>query len=99
MTVLTRMERLRISAKHRQDWDTAMAQACGDGKSVYIVLERLAVEYSRTKHPLAPLLRELIRRMTGVQGGGAAKGARVTIGTDLIGLVPTNEANLIDALR
>lgn len=97
MIPLTRIERFRITAKHRQDWYRAMSKACGDGKSVYVVLERLATEYSRTRHPLAPLLRELIRRMTGVQGGGAMKGARVTIGTDLIGLVPTNEANLIDA--
>jgi type II secretory pathway component PulF len=97
MPALTRMERFKISATHRQDWYRAMAMACGDGKSVFVVLERLATEYSRTGHPLAPLLRELIRRMSGAQGGGAAKGARVTIGTDLIGLVPTNEANLIDA--
>lgn len=97
MPTLTRTQRFRITAKHRQDWYYAMSKAIADGKSVYVVLERLAVEYSRTRHPLAPLLRELLRRMTGAKGGGATAGARVTIGTDLAGLVPNNEANLIDA--
>jgi type II secretory pathway component PulF len=97
MATLTPVQRLMISAKARQDWYHAMARAVGDGKSVYVVLEKLSAEYARSRNPLAPLVRELLRRMSGAAVPGAAAGGRATVGTDLTGLVPTNEASLIDA--
>lgn len=97
MATLTLWQRLAITAKARQDWYYAMARAVGDGKSVYVVLERLSGEYARSRHPLAPLVRELLRRMSGAAVPGSAASGRATVGTDLTGLVPTNEASLIDA--
>lgn len=96
MGQLTRFERIQIGAKSRVDWYEAMAKAIGDGKSAFVVVDKLAIEYTRTRHPMAPLLRELVRRMQGnkTSDRGNASG---TIGSDLLGLVPENEANLIDA--
>jgi type II secretory pathway component PulF len=97
MARLTAWQALRISAKARQDWYEAMARALDDGKPVQAVLERLHAEYRRSGQPLAPLLRELIQRMAGTPVAGRPVPLRVTVGTDLGGLVPATEAQLIDA--
>ncbi len=54
MASLTLWQRLMITAKDRQDWYYAMARAVGDGKSVYLVLEKLSADYGRSRNPLAP---------------------------------------------
>lgn len=94
MAQLTRWQALQISGKHRLDWYEAMATTLGDGKSAFVVVKLLAAEYTRIRHPMAPLLQELARRMEGNRGGRMGSG---TIGSDLLGLVPPDEANLIDA--
>ncbi|GEM_PF-817453 len=96
MPQLSRWQNLQITAKHRREWYTAMTRTLGDGKSLFVILERLGGEYNRTKHPLGPLIRELMARLSGA-GSASRGGARQTVGSDLLGLVPTIEANLIDA--
>jgi type II secretory pathway component PulF len=97
MARLTTLQRLRVTASSRQEWYEAMARALEDGKPVQAVLDRLHAEYTRTGHPLAPLLRELLQRMAGTPVAGKRAPLRVTVGTDLAGLVPATEAQLIDA--
>jgi type II secretory pathway component PulF len=95
---LTRWQKLRITPRARQDWYDAMARALDDGKPVQAVLERLQAEYRRAGQPLAPLLRELLQRRAGTPvGSGRTIPLRVTVGTDLAGLVPGTEAQLVDA--
>lgn len=97
MARLTTLQKARITAKARQDWYDAMARALDDGKPVQAVLERLHAEYLRSGQPMAPLLRELLQRMAGAPVAGRPVPLRVTVGTDLAGLVPATEAQLVDA--
>jgi type II secretory pathway component PulF len=97
MARLTPLQMLRITAQARQDWYEAMARALDDGKPVQAVLQRLHAEYLRSGQPLAPLLQELLQRMAGTPVAGRQVPLRVTVGTDLAGLVPATEAQLIDA--
>lgn len=57
------------------------------------VLKEMLGEFTKTNHPLTPLVAELIRRMSGAPRAGAP--ARRSIGSELTGLVPGSEAMLV----
>lgn len=90
-------ERLSISAKNREDWYRAMGKTAEDGLPQVDVLERMQRNFKKTKHPMAPLIRELLRRLQGgnkVVAKGRNSGIR-TIGSELQDLVPSGEAMLV----
>ena len=64
--MLTLLERLSISAKDREDWYRVMEKTASDGLPQVEVLQRLEKDYTKTKHPLGPLIRLLLARLSGV---------------------------------
>ena len=94
--MLTLLERLSISAKDREDWYRVMEKTASDGLPQVEVLQRLEKDYTKTKHPLGPLIRLLLARLSGVVSRPGAPDQR-TVGTELNGLVPDGEATLIQA--
>lgn len=98
MSTLTALQRMSISAKHREDWYRALSKTSQDGLPLFEVLERMEREFGKTKHALTPLLRVLIFRLRGNgPSGGRSKDGRRTVGTELQDLVPSGEAGLIQA--
>lgn len=91
-------ERIAITAKHREDWYRAMGKTADDGLPQIEVLNRMQRNFSKTKHPMSPLIRELLRRL---QGGGTKTKSNLgaatlrTVGTEINGLVPPSESMLI----
>lgn len=94
--MLTAWQKLWITAQDRLQWYRAMGKTARDGMPQIEVLQSILVAHRATKHPLAPLIAELLRRMN----GGARPGhipERRTLGTELVGLVPAAEQLLIQA--
>lgn len=94
--MLTWLEKVSISSKDREDWYRVMAKTSSDGLPQVDVLKRLERDYTKTKHPLAPLIRLLLARMSGLVSRPGAPDQR-TVGSELSGLVPDGEATLIQA--
>lgn len=93
--MLTTLQRLSISAKVREDWYRAMGKTAEDGLPQVDVLKRLEKDFQKTKHPLGPLISVLLARLSGAPRQGAP-GQR-TVGTELVGLVPSGESTFIQA--
>lgn len=93
---LTFLQQMAISGDHRKEWYRALAKIAGDGLPVFEALERMGVEFAKTKHPLAPLVTLVLLRL---RGAGVSKPGqqRRTLGSELIGMVPDDEAMLIQA--
>ena len=92
---LTTLQRIQITARIRQDWYGAMAKTASEGLPQVDVLERLRNNFRKTRHPLLPVVDTLTRRLRG--SGSVSKADLKTVGTELVGLVPANEALLIQA--
>lgn len=92
---LTFFERLQIDAKVRKDWYDVMASMTDDKTRMPVstALRKMADEFKVSRHPMGPLVRELIVRMTG--GGRAGASESLRLGDSLKGLVPANEATMI----
>jgi toxin co-regulated pilus biosynthesis protein E len=118
-------ERLRITAKHREQWYLSLSKLARDGIPLFDAIQGMQREMSLTRHPLAPLLGSVLLGLRGqerdedFQRGGAdlemmgtfkatgskARSAdlqqvlslRPTLASQLRGLVPDNEAMLIQA--
>lgn len=93
------LERSQISAKAREDWYRALSKTAADGLPVYDVLVRMEKDFALTKHPLTPLVRDLLWKQRGGKtvSKGESGSSNRTLGTQLVGLVPDNEAMLIQA--
>lgn len=93
---LTLLQRFLIKGDHRRKLYGALSKVAADGKSWYAALEVMGAEFVVAKHPLAPLARIVLLRM---RGAGATKAgqARRTLGSELAGMVPDDEAMLIQA--
>ncbi len=93
---LTIIQKFAITEGVRQDWYLALAKVAGDGLPIFDALEKMSKTFNKTQHPLAPLVRIVLLRL---RGAGASKGAmqRRTLGTELSGMVPDDEAMLIQA--
>lgn len=91
---LSFLERLQIDAKVRKEWYDVMASMTDDKTrmAVSTALRKMAEEFKASRHPMAPLVRELIVRMT---GGRAGKNDSLRLGDSLKGLVPANEATMV----
>lgn len=96
MMKLTFFQRVSISAAVRQEWYLALAKVAGDGLPIFEALDKMSAVFSKTGHPLAPLVRIVLLRL---RGAGAAKASvqRRTLGSELKGMVPDDEAMLIQA--
>ena len=87
----------------RLEWYLAMARLSRDGVPVFDAVQTLQREFETIGHPLAPLLREVMLSLRGEearvprQASRGAFGRRRTLGLELQGLVPTDEAMLIEA--
>lgn len=93
---LTLIQKLSVTSRVRGDWYEALGKTAKDDLPLFEVLGRMQGEFDKTKHPLGPVVRELLFRLKGF--GAERKGAaRRTLGTELRGLVPDNEAMLIQA--
>jgi type II secretory pathway component PulF len=95
---MTFLQKLLISSKEREDWYRALSKTTGEGFPIMDVLERMNHEFKKTRHPLSPLCDTLIFRLRG--GGPNSKhnrDGRRTLGTELHGLVPEDEAMLVQA--
>lgn len=92
---LTFSQRMAITGKDRISFYRAMAKTADDGLPQVDVLKQLSIEHRKTKHVLAPVVNELLRRLT----GGARPNAPEyrSFGTELEGLVPPAEAMLVQA--
>ena len=96
---LTRFQRLQLTTTVRLEWYEAMARMSADGFSVADTLAEMQAEYIKIKHPMYPVVREVLLRLRG-SGTGRKKsnGNSIrTLGTELNGLVPYNEALLIES--
>lgn len=94
--VLTQLQKLQISAKHRQEWYRTLAHITNDGLPIFDALERMAREFAKTGHPMTPLIQALLLRLRGA-GQSVAGTQRRTIGSELMSMVPRGEAMLIQA--
>lgn len=98
---MTWKQRLRITSKLRVEWYETMAQMCADGFAVADSLADMQAEFSKINHPMLPVVRELLLRLRGSGTGrkftGNSSAQSRTLGTELNGLVPTNEALLIES--
>lgn len=94
--MLSLLQRLSISPKHREDLYRALGRMAEGGLPQFEVLQQLERDFAKTKHPLAPLLRVLVGRLNGSISRAGAPAQR-TVGTELKGLVPDAEATLIQA--
>lgn len=94
---LSLYKRLRLSNSVRQEWYELMATLVGDGKPVHSILTELMAECIRTNHPLKPVVSQLLLRMSG--GGDRVERSNdsQSLGALLRGLIPPNEALLIQA--
>ena len=86
---------MRVTGKVREDFYRAMAKTADDGLPQLEVMERLRKNFSKTDHPMAWVIQEVLGRIRGKKGGSAAE--LKTIGTELSGMVPDSEALLIQA--
>lgn len=93
---LTFFERLTITDKHRQDWYRAVAKVTKDGLSMFDALDKMAVEFAKIKHPMTPLVQIVLLRLRGAGVSHSGQNQR-TLGTELIGLVPEDEAMMVQA--
>lgn len=93
---LTLLQRVLISGDHRQKLYGALAKVAADGKSWYAALEVMGTEFVLVKHPLAPLAKIVLLRMRGA-GVSRPGQSRRTLGSELAGMVPDDEAMLIQA--
>lgn len=89
--------------QERLEWYRAMARLSRDGVPVFDAVKTLQYEFEKIRHPLAPLLLEV---MLGLRGQNTRVNAsaprwaphrRRTLGLELQGLVPAAEALLIEA--
>ncbi len=87
----------------RLEWYLAMARLSRDGVPVFDAVQTLQREFEKIGHPLAPLLREVMLGLRGDEARVPRQASRValqrrrTLGLELQGLVPTEEALLIEA--
>lgn len=88
-------QRIRITGKVREDFYRALANTAKEDLPQFEVLERLRRNFVKTKHPLLPLVTEILGRVRGKKGGSRAE--LKTVGTELFGIVPEAEALLIQA--
>lgn len=87
--------RLQITGAIREDWYRAMAKTASDGLPQVDVLERLRTNFKKTRHPLGNLIEEVLRRMRGM--GSTSRTHTRTVGTELAGMVPEEEALMIQS--
>lgn len=99
MAQLTLLQRMRITPAVRLEWYRALAALCADGFPLFDALRAMEGEFKRLRHPLVPVVSELVLRMRGSGSNTrtATNGRQRTVGSHLLGLVPTNEATLIEA--
>lgn len=94
---LTTYQTLRLSNSVRQEWYELMANLVGDGKPVHSILTELSAECIRTNHPLKPVVSQLLLRMSGGGDRSDLPTDSQALGALLRGMVPANEALLIQA--
>lgn len=95
---LTFIQRIQISDAHRESWYRTLAALIAEGNNVYSVIDEMSQEFARSKDPLLPVVVEIKARLRG--GGDRSvhrSSSKRTFGSELIGLVPVNEAKLIDS--
>jgi type II secretory pathway component PulF len=94
--MLTLRQKLSITLDHRKEWYRAMAKTIEAGIPVDSVLNVMSRDFAAVKHPMLPLVNELRRRLGGGARVSAVDDRKVrSVGTELNGLVPTDEAMLI----
>ncbi len=93
---LTFWQRQAISDDHRKEWYRALGKIATDGLPIFDALDKMAVEFAKTKHPLTPMVKLVLLRL---RGGGPSKPGqtRRTLGSELVGMVPDDEAMMIQA--
>lgn len=93
---LTALQKFSISAADRKEWYRALSKIAADGLPIFDALDRMSKEFAKTKHPLGPLAEVVLMRMRGA-GTAKAGAKRRTLGTELMDMVPDDEAMLIQA--
>lgn len=91
------LQRLFITASVRREWYEVLASMT-DGvarMNISTVLKEMQHEFKNTSHPMAPVVQQVITRMTGGRGSVAIESLR--LGDSLKGLVPDNEAMMVKA--
>lgn len=97
-TDLTFMQRMRVTDSLRIKWYRTLASLMSEGHNIFDVLEDMGREFNRVRNPLGIIVSEVKARMAG--GGtreGRRAGSRRSFGSEVAGLVPDNEAKLIEA--
>lgn len=93
---LTFWQRAAITADHRKEWYRALGKIATDGLPIFDALDKMAVEFAKTKHPLTPMVKLVLLRL---RGAGVSRPGqhRRTLGSELFGMVPDDEAMMIQA--
>lgn len=84
----------------RMEFYLTLERLVRDGKPIMDCLVRMRAEFDRIKHPLAPLVTIVVNRMRGANDRGRQGNAgdrQRTLGSEIRGLVPQNESQLIEA--
>jgi type II secretory pathway component PulF len=89
------IQRWRVNGSVRLEFYRALAKLIRSGSSTYVVVRDMSKEFRIIKHPLLPVLEILERRLRGLEGAGGK--TATTFGQALLGMVPVNEALIIDA--
>lgn len=79
----------------RIDFYDTMADTLSEGLPQFEVLQILSKEYEKTRHPLAPIVKRVLSRLRGLEKGSGV--AQRSVGTELTGLLPSEEVALIVA--
>lgn len=96
---LSWLERSQISGEVREEWYRALSKTTADGLPVYDVLVTLEKDFAVIKHPMTPLVQDLLWKQRGGKSTnrGDTGSSNRTLGAQLVGLVPDNEAMLVQS--
>lgn len=94
---LSFFQRLQLDNKVRKEWYAVLGSMTDASTKMAVAsaLQQMSAEFKLVKQPVAPLVDELILRMTGGRASSVTKSLR--LGDSLGGLVPANEAMMIKA--
>lgn len=93
---LSIFQRSALTADVRSQLYLSLAKVSSENLPVFNALEKMGASFTRFKHPVGPLIIYLLLRLRGA--GVSHPGARRrTLGSELIGVVPVEEAMMIQA--
>jgi len=94
MAELSWLQRAMIGSADRREFYLALSEATRDGLRPFDILSEMGPEFEAVRNPLAPAVREIMRRL---RGGGGKRGSSPTVAATFYGIFPSDEVVLIEA--